>query len=156
MITAHRATLAAFTEAEALIAVDYLQEVEVTLPEVLLAYAGTAPEFADGLPHEALWEWLRRTEYFQLSPYAGGRGPWLSLWEEVRKTVMNSLAVVMSGRDRKRRVLALFPEVWLPCPECFRFADLGARFEACRRCGCTDRKAFGTVAAPDLIPPEPS
>ncbi len=44
------------------IVLDYLQEAEATLPEVLSLYAGPAPEYVDGLPQSALAEWSRRTD----------------------------------------------------------------------------------------------
>ncbi len=190
LTAAHHATLAAFAEADALIAVDYLQECEATLPEVLLAYAGTAPEFADGLPHEALWEWLHRTEPWCIGQkYHDGRPTWR--WEAVQDTrpdwqvaadILNgdsirryhvdpeavrifvergcklypevAAAVAACVRDRKRRVLTLFPEVQVPCPTCMVGRWPQRPFDPCPRCGCQDVDAYGTIAASDLIPPE--
>ncbi len=159
LTAAHHVTLAAFAEAHALIAVDYLQEHGATLPEVLLAYAGTAPGHVDGLPHEALWEWLHRTEphrWLDEDCPEGGFPYWR--WEAVRDRFQAALltGLAASRRDRKRRVLALFPEVQVPCPECMAGRRPENPFDPCPRCGCQDVDAFGTVAAPGLIPREPN
>ncbi len=191
LTAAARATLAAFTAADALIAVDYLQEIEAMLPEVLLAYAGTPREFVDGLPHDAWWEWLHRTEPYNIQPTSKRPGD-IDMarmvahmegkfrWEAVRDTLPDfndvaawrqaggdvQAAYQLAIRDRKRRVLSLFPEVRLPCPECGGSGSVdgsislgGQRlrgWQPCQRCygGLLDPDNRGTVAAPDLIPPE--
>src|ERR1700676_4281899 len=43
-------------------AVDWLQEHDVTLADVLTLYLGSAPEFVDGLPQLVLAAYLRQTE----------------------------------------------------------------------------------------------
>ncbi len=170
LTAAHHATLAAFAKADALIAVDYLQECEATLPDVLVEYADTAPEYAAGLPHEALWEWLHRTEPFL--PRRGGPGDALLRWEAVRDTAIywvdSARGDNLRIREGKRRVLALFPEVdVLPAGRCeaclgrgYNWHETAAQDRAsgfnllpCSRC-----KSSGyhpAIAAPDLIPPAP-
>jgi len=108
-------------------AVDWLQEHDVTLADVLTLYLGSAPEFVDGLPQLVLAAYLRQTEPDKhggpLRGYAVKRWRLVETGEidpEVFAPAHPSFSWVSNTemdwaarhRDLKRRVLALFPEVF--------------------------------------------
>ncbi len=80
---------------------DYLTEQGCELRDVLLLFAGTAPEWVDGLPQSVLVAWLHVSEPNQLA----GFGRWR--WEAIANMWTDGVTVIFA----KRRVLALFPEV---------------------------------------------
>lgn len=110
-------------------AVDLLLEMEATLCDVLLLYAGTPPDWEDGLPQKVLCEWLLRTGDARAEWIRPGAAnfrltkPYFVCWFawDVGNNLKPSFAGYdgstrwhaesAAGRYLKRRILSLFQEV---------------------------------------------
>ncbi len=58
--------------------IDWLQDEKATLSNVLLLYAGTPPEWTDGIGQEVLAGWVKASLYERLVPIGEGGFSWLS------------------------------------------------------------------------------
>ena len=109
--------------------IDWLQDRDASLPDVLRLFCGEPPEFVDGLPKAVLVGWVRLTCDRMVSVDGKARqGDWnltLGLLSDAIATT--NIQIIYSGdtfqdyeptsmniRDAKRRVLAYFPDVLIP------------------------------------------
>ncbi len=140
-------TAAVPTDPSAVLALtDWLQDQGATLAEVLLLFAGTPPEWVDGLPQPVLVEWCRATEPDRREyPMAAVdvRRPLIFRWQAVREVsieqyqaqrTIGALATICHGIEAIAADAARFLPVGTPWDDLCEIARgelIGARRFAC-------------------------